>query len=217
MNQSRIEKKFIFPSQESDLVKKILLGNNFKKLYSDRYITSIYIDNLNLDSAKDNINGVNERKKLRVRWYNNDFNKIYLEEKNKNNFFVWKNIKKLEVDINKKNLLDKIYKLLSNNNKYIDTNYNYKMVLKINYKRSYFISDQEEFRATIDTEINTSPVFDSNKVIRLPETILEFKFSQNSENYFRDFFSLRGLNIRSKKYSKYIQSFIALEESGLIS
>ena len=87
MNQSRIEKKFIFPSQESDLVKKILLGNNFKKLYSDRYITSIYIDNLNLDSAKDNINGVNERKKLRVRWYNNDFNKIYLEEKNKNNFF----------------------------------------------------------------------------------------------------------------------------------
>ncbi len=217
MNQSRIEKKFIFPSQESDLVKKILLGNNFKKLYSDRYITSIYIDNLNLDSAKDNINGVNERKKLRVRWYNNDFNKIYLEEKNKNNFFVWKNIKKLEVDINKKNLLDKIYKLLSNNNKYIDTNYNYKMVLKINYKRSYFISDQEEFRATIDTEINTSPVFDSNKVIRLPETILEFKFSQNLENYFRDFFSLRGLNIRSKKYSKYIQSFIALEESGLIS
>ena len=124
--------------------------------------------------------------------------------------------KKLELDINKKNLINKIYELLSNNNKYIDTNYNYKMVLKINYKRSYFISDQGEFRATIDTEINTSPVLDFNKVIRLPETILEFKFSKNSESYFRDFFSLRGLNIRSKKYSKYIQSFIALEESGFI-
>ena len=117
----------------------------------------------------------------------------------------------------KKELINKIYELLSNNNKYIDTSYNYKMVLKINYKRSYFISDQGEFRATIDTEINTSPVLDFNKVIRLPETILEFKFSQISESYFRDFFSLRGLNIRSKKYSKYIQSFIALEESGLIS
>ena len=216
MNQSRIEKKFIFPSQESDLVKKILLGNNFKKLYSDRYITSIYIDNLNFDSAKDNINGVNERKKFRVRWYDDDLNKIYFEQKNKNNFFVWKNIKKLELDINKKNLINKIYELLSNNNKYINTNYNYKMVLKINYKRSYFISDQGEFRATIDTEINTSPVLDFNQVIRLPETILEFKFSKNSESYFRDFFSLRGLNIRSKKYSKYIQSFIALEESGFI-
>ena len=216
MNQSRIEKKFIFPNQASDLVKKILLGNNFKKLYSDRYITSIYIDNLNFDSAKDNINGVNERKKFRVRWYDDDLNKIYFEQKNKNNFFVWKNIKKLELDINKKNLINKIYELLSNNNKYIDTNYNYKMVLKINYKRSYFISDQGEFRATIDTEINTSPVLDFNQVIRLPETILEFKFSKNSESYFRDFFSLRGLNIRSKKYSKYIQSFIALEESGFI-
>ena len=216
MNQSRIEKKFIFPNQASDLVKKILLGNNFKKLYSDRYITSIYIDNLNFDSAKDNINGVNERKKFRVRWYDDDLNKIYFEQKNKNNFFVWKNIKKLELDINKKNLINKIYELLSNNNKYINTNYNYKMVLKINYKRSYFISDQGEFRATIDTEINTSPVLDFNQVIRLPETILEFKFSKNSESYFRDFFSLRGLNIRSKKYSKYIQSFIALEESGFI-
>ena len=216
MNQSRIEKKFIFPNQASDLVKKILLGNNFKKLYSDRYITSIYIDNLNFDSAKDNINGVSERKKFRVRWYDDDLNKIYFEQKNKNNFFVWKNIKKLELDINKKNLINKIYELLSNNNKYIDTNYNYKMVLKINYKRSYFISDQGEFRATIDTEINTSPVLDFNKVIGLPETILEFKFSKNSESYFRDFFSLRGLNIRSKKYSKYIQSFIALEESGFI-
>ncbi|MDA7714368.1 VTC domain-containing protein [Candidatus Pelagibacter sp.] len=217
MNQSRIEKKFIFPSQESDLVKKILLVNNFKKLYSDRYITSIYIDNLNFDSAKDNINGINERKKLRVRWYNNNFKKIYLEEKNKNNFFVWKNIKKLEMDINKKNLINKIHELLLDNNKYIDSNYNYKLILKINYKRSYFISDQGEFRATIDTQINTSPILDFNKMIGLPETILEFKFSQRSESYFRDFFSLRGLNIRSKKYSKYIQSFIALEESGLIS
>ena len=216
MNLSRIEKKFIFPNQSSDLVKKILLVNNFKKLYSDRYITSIYMDNLNFDSAKDNINGVNERKKIRIRWYDNDFNKIYFEEKNKNNFFVWKNIKKLELDINKKNLLNKINHLLFNNNKYLNPNHNYKAVLKINYKRSYFISDQGEFRATIDTEINTSPVLDFNKVIRLPETILEFKFSKNSESYFRDFFSLRGLNIRSKKYSKYIQSFIALEESGFI-
>jgi len=217
MNQSRIEKKFIFPNQASDLVKKILLGNNFKKLYSDRYITSIYIDNLNFDSAKDNINGVNERKKFRVRWYDDDLNKIYFEQKNKNNFFVWKSIKELNLDIDKKNLLNKIYELLSVNNKYIDTNYNYKMVLKINYKRSYFISDQGEFRATIDTEINTSPVLDFNKMIELPETILEFKFSKNSEICFRDFFSLRGLNIRSKKYSKYIQSFIALDECGLIS
>ena len=63
MNESRIEKKFIFGNNESDYVKKILLVNNFQKLYPDRYISSIYIDTLNFDSAKDNINGVSERKK----------------------------------------------------------------------------------------------------------------------------------------------------------
>lgn len=126
MNQTRIEKKFIFPNQESDLVKKILLVNNFRKLYPDRYITSIYMDNLNFDSVKDNINGVSKRKKLRVRWYNNDFNKIYFEEKNKNNFFVSKNIKKLDLNINKKDLISKIYTLLSNDNKNIAANHNYR-------------------------------------------------------------------------------------------
>ena len=217
MNQTRIEKKFIFPNQESDLVKKILLVNNFRKLYPDRYITSIYMDNLDFDSVKDNINGVSERKKLRVRWYNNDFNKIYFEEKNKNNFFVSKNIKKLDLNINKKDLISKIYTLLSNDSKNIAANHNYRLILKVNYKRSYFISYQNKFRATIDTHINTSPAFDLNKIITLPETILEFKFSKNSENDYRNFFSLMGLNIRNKKYSKYINSFIALEEAGLIN
>ena len=32
-----------------------------------------------------------------------------------------------------------------------------------------------------------------------------------------DFLSKKGLNLRSKKYSKYLQSFTALEESGLIN
>ena len=42
------------------------------------------------------------------------------------------------------------------------------------------MSAKGNIRATIDTEINTSPACDLNKVIYLPETILEFKFSPNS-------------------------------------
>ena len=217
MNESRIEKKFVFGKYQSDFVKKILLINNFQKLYSARYISSIYIDTLNFDCAKDNINGVNERKKLRVRWYNDDFKNIYFEKKNKQNFFVWKNIKKMNSSIDQKNLIHKLRGFLLTPNDVIDSNYNYNLILKTNYKRNYFISHNGKIRATIDTEINTSPVHDINKKIALPETILEFKFSPNSEKFFRDFFSNRGLNIRSKKYSKYIQSFLALEDSGLIN
>ena len=89
-------------------------------------------------------------------------------------------------------------------------------ILKTNYKRNYWLSNNGKIRATIDTEINASPADDSTKVIQLPETILEFKFSPESEIFFRDFLSQKNLNLRSKKYSKYIQSFIALEDTALI-
>ena len=88
MNNSRIEKKFVFGKYQNDFVEKILLINNFSKVYPDRTISSIYLDTLNFDFVKDNINGISERKKIRVRWYNDDINIIYLEEKNKRNFFI---------------------------------------------------------------------------------------------------------------------------------
>ena len=217
MNNSRIEKKFVFGKYQDDLIEKLLLINNFSKIYPDREISSVYLDTLNFDSAKDNINGVNERKKIRIRWYNNDLEKVYLEEKNKRNFYVWKNILKMNISSNKDNLLNNLKKSFYKPSNPSSSNYNYNFILKTNYKRNYWISNNKKIRATIDTEINASPAKDMNNVIELPETILEFKFSPSSEIFFRDFLSQKGLNIRSKKYSKYIQSFIALEESGLIN
>ena len=55
-----------------------------------------------------------------------------------------------------------------------------------------------------------------NNFFDLNETILEFKFSPNNENFFRNYFFKKNFNLRSKKFSKYIQSFNLLEESGLI-
>jgi SPX domain protein involved in polyphosphate accumulation len=215
MNDTRIEKKFIFGKYQNDFVEKLLLINNFSKVYPDREISSIYLDTLNFNFAKDNINGVSERKKIRIRWYNNDLKRIYLEEKNKRNFYVWKNVSKMNIFTNKNNLISDLKKNIFDP-KNISTN-NYNFVLQTNYKRNYWLSNNGKIRATIDTKINTSPAYDLTKVIELPETILEFKFSPNSETFFRDFLSKKGLNIRSKKYSKYLQSFIALEESGLIN
>jgi SPX domain protein involved in polyphosphate accumulation len=217
MNNSRVEKKFVFGKYQNDLVEKILLINNFSKVYPDRTINSIYLDTLNFDFAKDNINGISERKKIRVRWYDDDFDKIYLEEKNKKNFFIQKNVLKLNISTNKENLLNDLKKLFINSSNMKYNNYNYNFILKTNYKRNYWLSSNGKIRATIDTEIKTSPAYSASKVVNLPETILEFKFSPNFENSFRDFFSQKHLNIRSKKYSKYIQSFLALENSGLIN
>ena len=92
MNETRIEKKFVLGKFKDDFFKKNLLINGFTKQHPDRTISSIYLDTINYDFVKDNINGVNERKKIRFRWYDNNLDKIFIEIKNKQNFCVWKNL-----------------------------------------------------------------------------------------------------------------------------
>lgn len=215
MNENRIEKKFVLGKYEDDFLKKILTINGFKKSFPSRYISSIYLDTLNFDFAKDNINGVGKRKKIRFRWYNEDFKNIFLEEKNKQNFVVKKNIDLIKNFKLKGNFVQNLKNyFFLDNKKYKD--FNYRFVLKTNYLRSYWISENKKIRATIDTNISTSPINDLNKKLNLSETILEFKFSQNNEFFFRNFFYIKNLNLRSKKYSKYLQSFNLLEDSNLI-
>lgn len=215
MNDQRVEKKFVLGKYGEDSLKKILLINGFTKIFSSREIDSIYLDTVNFDFAKDNINGVSKRKKLRFRWYNKDLSNIYFEEKKKQNFLVEKNINKISIPLKKINLIQNLRDYLKNfDQKY--NNFNYKFVLKTNYLRSYWISDDKKIRATIDKNLNTSPIFDFSQKLNLNETILEFKFSPFNESFFRNFYFKKNLNLRSKKFSKYIQSFNLLEDSGLI-
>ena len=215
MNENRIEKKFVLGKYEENFIKKILIINGFKKSFPSRYISSIYLDTLNFDFAKDNINGVGKRKKIRFRWYNEDYKNIFLEEKNKQNFVVKKNIYQLKNFKLEGNFVQNLKNyFFLDNKKYKD--FNYRFVLKTNYLRSYWISENKKIRATIDTNISTSPINDLFRKLNLSETILEFKFSQNNETFFRNFFYKKNLNLRSKKYSKYLQSFNLLEDSNLI-
>ena len=216
MNEKRIEKKFIFGKYKEDYLEKILLANGFTRLYPSRYINSIYLDTLNFDFARDNINGVSKRKKIRFRWYNEDISNIFLEEKNKQNFQVKKIIYK-KINLNSKNKLLQNLKDYFLNLKKEYNNFNYKFILKTKYFRSYWISNDKKFRATIDIDIKASPINDLNRYLELNETILEFKFPPFNEANFRNLFFENNFNIRSKKYSKYIQSFTLLENSGLIN
>ena len=215
MNESRIEKKFVLGKYKVDFLTRFLLINGFTKHFAKRIINSIYLDTINYDFAKDNINGVSERKKIRLRWYDDNLNKIFIEQKNKKNFKVWKNIEEIKPTNIKKNLIKNLEDYFKNNNFSKLVNFNYNFVLKTNYKRSYWISDDKNIRATIDTDINTSSCKDMKNIINLSETILEFKFSPKYEKYFRSFFNNKSYQLRSQKYSKYIRSFTALENSGM--
>lgn len=216
MNEIRVEKKFVFGKFKEDYLEKVLLLNGFSKTYSPRNISSIYLDTLNFDFAKDNINGVSKRKKIRFRWYNNDFDNIYLEEKNKQNFFVKKNINKISNLVSQNINIDELKNFFFRKNKDFNT-FNYRFVLKTNYFRSYWISNDKKIRATIDSNLKVSPINNLSRKLDLNETILEFKFSPSEEKSFRNFIFKNNLNFRTNKYSKYLQSFNLLENSGLIN
>ena len=217
MNENRIEKKFVLGKHKDDFLKKLLLSNGFNKQYPDRVINSIYMDTVNYDFAKDNISGISNRKKIRFRWYNQDLKKIYFEVKNKRNFNVWKNIEKIEPSIDEKSLVGYLKKNLNNMIFECNNNFNNKLVLKTNYKRSYWLSNNKKIRATIDINLNANSINFFKKKIYFNDTILEFKFSPKDENYFRIFYLNKISYLRSQKYSKYIRSFLELENSGLIN
>jgi len=217
MNENRIEKKFVLGKHKDDFLKKLLLSNGFNKQYPDRVINSIYMDTVNYDFAKDNISGISNRKKIRFRWYNQDLKKIYFEVKNKRNFNVWKNIEKIEPSIDEKSLVGYLKKNLNNMKFECNNNFNNKLVLKTNYKRSYWLSNNKKIRATIDINLNANSINFFKKKIYFNDTILEFKFSPKDENYFRIFYLNKISYLRSQKYSKYIRSFLELENSGLIN
>ena len=216
MNDFRIEKKFVFGKFYESNIIKILLTNGFTETFSSRKINSIYLDTQNFDFAKDNINGVSKRKKIRFRWYNNNLNEIFLEEKNKQNFQVNKIVSKIPFLVDKDYIVRDLKRYLDKNKNKV-SNYNYKFVLKTNYTRSYWVSADKQLRATVDTNIKTSSINSLYNLFDLNETILEFKFHPDKEEHFRNLYSSQNFIFRTKKFSKYIQSFNILDDSGLIN
>ena len=212
----RIERKFTIGLFNNDFFEKILKFNCFHNPYKDRTVNSIYFDTNDYNFLRDNIDGVGSRKKIRVRWYNNDKKNLFLEEKAKKSFLVSKKIKKIDLSkkkkLDQKNLFNYLHTEVNKN----FCNSNYKIILKTTYKRSYWLSNDRKMRATIDTNLNTSPGHNLNQVLNLPDTILEFKYLPEFENYFRYFFKDIKSGLRLVKYSKYVRSFFELNNSGLI-
>ena len=70
----RYERKY----KVSDLHHHVILQNirmhpaGLRQIYPDRQINNIYFDSIGLQCYHDNVDGIAERKKFRVRWYGDD-------------------------------------------------------------------------------------------------------------------------------------------------
>ena len=207
----RYERKFILPKNYSvDSIESVLIKSRFSftKQYEDRYVNSIYFDNKNLDSVKENLDGVVSKKKIRLRWYgsHNLIQNPRLEVKLKMGYLNTKKIfelKNFKIKFSENNL-NNINSILLKKYNFLN---NYKIVTSTHYIRKYFISIINNIRATIDTDIFYKKLrqlnnFNLNNKDSRP--ILELKYKTADDDYVRT--NLKNLTLRFSKNSKYINS-----------
>ncbi|MDB9745197.1 VTC domain-containing protein [Candidatus Pelagibacter sp.] len=174
----RVEKKLFIKKENLLDFKKKISSIGAINLYKSRKVQSIYFDNINKDMYNDSIEGLNPRKKIRVRNYPDNNNKYFLLEYKissiEGRFKVNKEISQKKFDEFKLNgIFDKKYGLC-------------KPILNVIYDREYLIDNN--VRITIDTNILYNMY--NNKIIKNNKDIvveLKTSINQNIDELFEKF------------------------------
>ena len=188
-NNYRYERKFIVSDNYNE---KSIIGhikNNkhlFREVFYLRKVNNIYFDTEGYNNYFDNILGVSDRKKIRIRWYGDTFGRIekpVLEVKIKKGLVGDKWSYKLEpfnLDKDITNII--IQDVFKKSNLPIPIFESLKMLfptLLNSYNRSYYLSASNRFRVTIDSNLlyykidrrfnnfKLKPNYDENKIIEL--------------------------------------------------
>ena len=183
---------------------------SFRKAFPDRCINSIYLDTYELDYYNDNIAGISDRIKQRIRWYGPDLEHItnpVLEIKLKNNEIGYKRYAELPAFKPGQNFS---YDAYMKQHLWLATN-NIVPTVMIRYLRSYFLSFDKKIRITVDREQAFYPVDQKLNFNIQPYTdktiIIELKYPadyyKNHDNF------TQGLPFRMTRNSKYVQAIMA--------
>ena len=132
-----------------------------RKIYPDRQINNIYFDTPDYTTYKENVMGIANRKKYRVRWYGFDplvIKKPKLEIKHRNNEVGTKNI----YDVGLFDF-DNLYDLTKEVNQLSGTFAMLRPALLNSYRRAYFGTSDQKFRITIDWDLKYCSMLNINQ------------------------------------------------------
>ena len=214
--ERRLEKKFVYRNGD-DSFKFFLISGMFKEEYPQRVVNSIYFDTDIYQDVWDNINGFGNRKKIRIRWYNNLNNsKVFIEEKKKINFVTQKKVEKIGVFKDFDSLTNYLNsKDFENINFILDKKINLKKTLFIQYRRNYYELPNKKLRLTVDNNLNIFQKFPT-QYLQLDKTIVELKYDVKNSTFVNSFIKKNKLNNRNQKFSKYVNSFIELNDNAIL-
>ena len=204
--KNRFERKWIFKSENYLALINSLLRSElfFTNQYPQRKVNSIYFDDLNCSAIRENLDGVSNKKKIRVRWYGgkNKLSKPQLEikskkgsETSKKNYLIneLNNLKFIDY----KNL-DKINNMVNNK---IKSKKIIKPLLSTHYDRQYFISNDYKIRATVD--YNLQSIYLNNlSQLNIERSVLPTFSIGSSESFWRILF-ISGLPA-SHSFTKFL-------------
>ena len=185
------------------------------KLHPNRSVNSIYFDDNEFSAACDNISGISNRTKMRLRWYGDSLNApVFLEFKTKHNSLGQKDTTALE-STHCLSFLEKKYTTMnrllfrecsSARKNFVDRFQNH--VLSTHYHREYYFCHDSKIRLTFDTSIvcfdqRFNQKFEKKHRIRLPQVnIIEFKCPTSSRNELIKL--MEDFPFRTSKFSKYV-------------
>ena len=233
---SRYEFKYLLPLKKANQIEEeiknfMILDLNAQKNKNKNYfVRSLYFDNEIFSNFYEKVDGMETRKKFRLRSYSSNENSsspVFLEMKGRKNQRTYK----LRTKIDKKHLnyiiknenLDSLLKIYSNKNNVIN-HFIYDSLKKkikpkvlVDYdRRAYFNKYGLLFRLTFDTHILSSPSNElfNNKFLNFKETragyvVLELKFERSIQPWFHRI--IQNYNLSRMSISKFA---IGMEKSG---
>ena len=190
----RKEQKYKLTYSDQKILKKFFFKRGMKLLYPQRSINSIYFDTNNLDFFSNSEEGVLPRKKIRVRWYDDNLKEIFKEIKISS---IEGRFKINEVFKNKEKLFDSNFQIIDNEFGIL------KPKTMITYNREYFVLDN--LRLTFDYNISYKDLISLTKFnVKDKECVLEIK--ANFGIY--DDYIEKIIGLPTSRFSKYCRSII---------
>ena len=208
----RYEIKFVLDNARlSDAMQWLYNETTASKAYDNRTVNSIYFDDVDFSSVRDNLAGISERNKFRLRWYGSQkYSVPIFEVKTKNGRLGYKttypinsiknNLNELSID----KITSKCIKDLLANNIVFDEHL--VPTLQVNYEREYY-ETYDGIRITIDQCIQFSDIqlhitLNENNAFSYPFKVMEIKFEPSMKEVVAEL--IKPLHISPKRQSKYL-------------
>jgi SPX domain protein involved in polyphosphate accumulation len=219
----RYERKFLITQLSESQVRSILVRHKamFFEAYPPRYVNNIYFDTPKLSHYTDNLMGIAERVKVRIRWYHELLGPVVnpiLEFKMKSGLVGWKDSFSFPPFTFDQSLTERGFRTIIKGSKLPPEIKHrlegFRMSLVNRYNRSYYANCDGRFRVTIDTDlsyIKVNPLVNRFLVKNVQNgvVILELKYDREHERLAHQISNAFPFRIsRSSKYVDGVERFL---------